>query len=557
MSIEKNLLPLNMVKSELDTSLLQIIGILEGIVDESYDEVKVNQCTLAFKELKGVFQIILMPECVLLCDLLIESNTAIAIRHDDEKNHRILSKISSSIVALMHYLEYVETRQVSLPELLLLHINELRIILGQRALSESHFFKVELNHIDTAEVKPISETNSSNNRLRYMYQLGLLGIFKEESTISNFKMMSHALMRLSHLYGTQSSAHIFRLFQGVVDSFIFGKVALTTERKLFFGSIDRYIKILLNPDLVSVDQKVTLTLIKKSLYLVALSELNSDLLNQLHEEYQLTAFNLDDAYIMRERELMAGPSSSVIYAVSVAVCEEVLSLKDQLDLLSRKEDYMEGLLELAGDVKKVQYTLTLLGLKESSELLKRLNADMQSIDNPENLDEILDGFANTLLTVEQSIAQLANKNQPLEKTTIVIPEKNLELEEISVCAVKESRKIIAGVQYALSTFVESNFNEKFLEKTIENLHTAWGGLYFLNILRAADQVDKSATYIDQKILGYEKVEDVQKLHTLADVLASIDYYLEGLENKKPLIQGALNIADESLAELGFEFPKIA
>ena len=41
------------------------------------------------------------------------------------------------------------------------------------------------------------------------------------------------------------------------------------------------------------------------------------------------------------------------------------------------------------------------------------------------------------------------------------------------------------------------------------------------------------------------------LETLADAITCVDYYLESLEANKPIGDGILDLAEESVAELGF------
>jgi len=41
------------------------------------------------------------------------------------------------------------------------------------------------------------------------------------------------------------------------------------------------------------------------------------------------------------------------------------------------------------------------------------------------------------------------------------------------------------------------------------------------------------------------------METLADAITSIDYFLEGMEDNKPIGDGVLDVAEDSMRELGF------
>ena len=47
------------------------------------------------------------------------------------------------------------------------------------------------------------------------------------------------------------------------------------------------------------------------------------------------------------------------------------------------------------------------------------------------------------------------------------------------------------------------------------------------------------------------------METLADALTGVDYYLESMEEQKPIGEGVLEVAEESVKALGFPVDKVA
>ncbi len=546
-AIEKNILPLNIIKSEIDATLAEIEALFEAFDDNRSDTSKLTQCIEHFEQLKGVFQVIMLSGASLLVEAMAQA-TQLSLEQANEERDNTLSKISSSIVLLVRYLEYVELTQSGLPELLFASINELRVLCKEKPLTESHFFELDLKGFDVSQVKPLNTVDSSTRRLRHMYQVGLLGSFKDENLKSNYRMMARALQRLNGLYQDAHGLPLLRICNAAIDALISGNLKLTQARKLMLGRIDRQVKHLLNPVAGDSDEAAVITLIKDCLYLVALAEPNTDLIQSVQAEFNLKSFNLNEALIQQERELMTGPSASVIRSVSGALREEIALLKDKLDVIARSGD-ANGLTGLGTDLKKVSYTLVMLGLTLASE---QLNKQIETLVSSSDFETHIRELADSLVFIERSIARLEQNNTPLKaNTSEESPEQALELDRVVFSVVVETRKIIASVQHALGSFAENNFNLTYLENTVENLHSAWGGVFFLNIERAARQLEQSARFISDKLLGDDGEKDVARLHTLADVLVSIDYYLESIEDKKPLGDGALDIAEESLAELGY------
>jgi hypothetical protein len=63
-------------------------------------------------------------------------------------------------------------------------------------------------------------------------------------------------------------------------------------------------------------------------------------------------------------------------------------------------------------------------------------------------------------------------------------------------------------------------------------------------------------YIEQKLLAGSSVSPTENdLETLADAVTGVDYYLENIEQGKPLGVGILEVAEESLEVLGFPVGK--
>ena len=54
-----------------------------------------------------------------------------------------------------------------------------------------------------------------------------------------------------------------------------------------------------------------------------------------------------------------------------------------------------------------------------------------------------------------------------------------------------------------------------------------------------------------ELIGGEEQPGLTEMETLADAISSVDYYLESLEANKPIGESILEIAEDSVAELGF------
>ena len=60
------------------------------------------------------------------------------------------------------------------------------------------------------------------------------------------------------------------------------------------------------------------------------------------------------------------------------------------------------------------------------------------------------------------------------------------------------------------------------------------------------------SFIEDKLIKNRSENPTGELmETLADAVTSIDYYLEGMEDDKPIGEGILDVAEDSMQVLGF------
>ncbi|MBV1921197.1 MAG: ferrous iron transporter B, partial [Pseudomonadales bacterium] len=118
--------------------------------------------------------------------------------------------------------------------------------------------------------------------------------------------------------------------------------------------------------------------------------------------------------------------------------------------------------------------------------------------------------------------------------------------------VGESRAGLSLAKRALTSYMESNWDGMHLSNVPTTLNTVWGGLTFLQLERAANVMKSCEGFIHGRLINDRSNEpDEHLMETLADAITSIDYYLESIENNKPIGEGVLDVAEESMDELGY------
>lgn len=166
--------------------------------------------------------------------------------------------------------------------------------------------------------------------------------------------------------------------------------------------------------------------------------------------------------------------------------------------------------------------------------------------------QALGDLVDCLMEVENAMAGLVRRVTPGAENSSGNPQVSIhQLDEARALLVAESRSGLSLVKRAISSYLESSRDLLHLANVPATLQSVAGGLSFLGIVRGAAVLQASARYIDARMLGSEEQPSLADMETLADAISSIDYFLESLEANKPIGDGILEIAEESIAELGF------
>ncbi|MDX1692852.1 MAG: hypothetical protein R3208_03745, partial [Ketobacteraceae bacterium] len=329
---------LNLVKEQLDESLSVAESNLEHYAEEPENDVRLKHCLEQLIQLKGVFRLIELPGAAMLVEEMVGLGNLILSRsHQD--NEKELAAISSAIMVLNHYLEYVQAKQRAMPVLLVPTINEMRSLGRKNLIPESTFFTLNANPDrppkTTGEPADHGKLDEMSRRLRHMYQVGMLGVFKGENLTTNVKLMERALARIDALSGDAPLAKLWWLGRGVMDALASGKVEANNARKSLLGMIDRHIKTLVFQGTSSLDKEPSVTAVQECVFLCSLVTPETDTLREIHQLYDIPQNSVKDKQLQVERDLMNGPGGTVIRSVATAIKEELNQIKDTLDLGAR------------------------------------------------------------------------------------------------------------------------------------------------------------------------------------------------------------------------------
>src|SRR5690606_17144875 len=117
--------------------------------------------------------------------------------------------------------------------------------------------------------------------------------------------------------------------------------------------------------------------------------------------------------------------------------------------------------------------------------------------------------------------------------------------------VREAISNFGDARQAFVAFVETGWQHQELAEVPRLLDEVAGAMRILDLPRPAGYLAGVRMYAETELLAHRHVPGGQQLDTLADALASLEYYLEALRDQRPHRDEILDIAGNSLEALGY------
>jgi len=317
--------------------------------------------------------------------------------------------------------------------------------------------------------------------------------------------------------------------------------------------VDRELKRLVAQGAEGINQAAPDELVKNLLFYIAKAPSQSPRIQALKAEYSLDDALPDSALIDEERAQLAGPDRGAMRSVVAALCEELVRVKDSLDLFVRSD--RQGLAELAGlqpSLKQIADTLAVLGFGQPRRIILDQIGVIETLTAGERKpdDASLMDVAGALLYVEATLAGMVGGTAEDRGEDSHLP--TTDVAQIHRLVIREARTGLEQAKDAIIEFIASQWNHQHLARVPELLTQSRGGLAMVPLSRAAALLDACNRYIQEQLLAKQAIPDWQSLDTLADAITSVEYYLERLAedcgSQGDLI---LDVAEESLQALGY------
>ena len=556
---------LGWIKREIDVTLKQAQEALEGFVNDTADTGLMRFCSAYLHQVQGALRMVELYGAAMVADemeLLAQALVDGRIKEPDE-SYGVLMR---GIVQLPNYLERVQEGHKDIPVVLLPLLNDLRACRGEHLLSESVLFST--GRLDEPMLAMATETPSPAStaqaqpervrRLRDAYEFTLLRWYKTPTSGEQQGRLIAILDRLYELSSQPEARSLWRVGTAVLEAVRDGALDPSITVKLLFGKIDREFKRFVEEGEDSLSARPPREVMQSLLYYVAHSPAHGPRVSEVRRIYHLQAALPTDGEVQQAEGAMAGHNRTLLNTVSAAIKDDLLRVKELLDVFLRTRDADPSqLLEPAEVLDRVGDTLGMLGLGVPRRLIEEQRLIIEDMGNGRGSPDgnrLLD-VARSLLLVETSLDDHIDRLGSEADVSLPMPGElelpKAEVRKILDALMREAAANVQQVKLDIVAFIESPWDHTRVEPIPHLLEEIAGALTMLDLGAAAEAMTGVLRFVEVELLGRQVVPSANQMDHLADALASIEYYLDATREQRAGREQILLVTQRALEELGY------
>jgi chemosensory pili system protein ChpA (sensor histidine kinase/response regulator) len=557
---------LNWVKQELDETLRQARQALEAYVEDQSDKSQLKYCATYMHQVQGTLRMVELYGAAMVVEEMEKVTTAL-VEGEIKQTDDMLEVVMRGLVQMPDYLGRLQGGHRDIPIVLLPLLNDLRACRSEKLLSETALFSPDLaaalpaSSNGAAGALPETMLRANASKLRLAYQFGLLKWIKGDDVDGNLSRLIAILDRLRSMTVQADARRLWWISSGVLESVLLKALEPSVAVKLLYGKVDREIKRVVDSGESEFDRIAPVDLTKSLLYYAAHSQNKGARIAEIKQLYKLDTLLPTESELEHAKSALSGRNKALLDTVGAAIKEDIMRVKDGLDMFLRGPQANVGDLATQGEtLQRVADTLGVLGLGvprkvviEQRDIVTNIVTGRQPAEEQTLLD-----VAGALLFVESSlddyIDRLGQGQTPGSESAATL--KGLELPQAEVrrildATMKEATVNLSQAKSDIVAFIESPWDHGKIEGIPKLLEEISGALRMLNMPEPAELNDGVTRFIEVELLKHRRVPTSEQLDLMADALASIEYYLEAIREARPNRDRILEVTRRSLEALGY------
>ncbi len=547
---------LSWVRDEIKQALDRARQALEAFVEDHSATSELDVITENLHQVNGTLKMIGLYGASLLTDemtQLVEHLRADKVTQQEDA----FEVLMRAIVQVPIYLDNLQKGQRDIPIILLPLLNDLRALCGAPLLSEAAFFSPNLNVLPKAgeSYDTGNDGRALAKKLRPIYQLSLIGIFRNTDVPENLRRLTKILVQLERQAATPQEQQVWWVCGGLAEALYEEGITLSASVKHLLGAIDRRIKQLTDQGAAHERSPLSTEILKNTLYYVAQATSTGNRVTALNEQFDLQALLPTESELNKAKDGLLGLDGDLIQHVASAIKEDLLQIKEALDIYERSQEKdVSSFAPILDRIKTVADTLGMIGMgRQREELLQHHATIAQALGGTGQVqDTLIMSIASTLIFVESSLASEMSLGND---TDTLLPQS--EFNELVRTTAKEAKSVLHSVKDAIATYAADHNKLEILTHIPDQLKSVSGAMAILNQQRGSEMFARLRKIIEQGITESEHVPGAETLNTLADIITGGEYFIDAVVDDPIGADKALDVMADGLARLGDTAPSHA
>ncbi len=557
---------LNWVKEEIDETLKQARRALEDFVEDQGDVTQLQFTYNYVHQVHGTLQMVELHGAALLTEEMEKLSEALKDNKVENRDNGF-EVLMRGIIQLPDYLEKIQSGLKDDPLILLPLLNDIRAARGEAAYTENSLITPQFDtniDVPVSTHDPEMDGQQLAKRLRHNFQVGLLGFYRNQDPKGSLEKIAKVLSELEQACRLQQVVKTWWVSYGLIELLIEEDQGPSVALNKLLGQIDREVKRLIDQGEQKLEAQPSEELLTELLNYISRSQTQSPRVEEIKERFKLNLDVPNQGDIESARQTLGGPNQELLETVSVAVREYLNQVKDALDLFLRGDRKNLSDLKTQSDLlHKIADTLGMLGLSVPRKIVMDQDEVIQSMINGEReaSEATLMDIAHALLKVESALERLAKQKGGEE----LITEEGLadgaetgkvklqpsELKDIQGSLLEEVAVNMAKIKDCIVSFIDAPEDFEVLDDVPELFNEVQGGMKIVGLDYPCLMLEATSNYISNELIKAKRKPSQDELDTLADAIASVEYYLEAIPDQKVGIESMLDVAHESLEKLGY------
>src|SRR5688572_9990126 len=338
---------LTWVKPELDETLRQARQALEAYVEDGEDPAQLKACTTYLHQVQGTLRMVELYGAAMVAEEMEQLSKALVDNKVTDRDSAY-AVLMQGIVQLPDYLERLQSGHRDIPIVLLPLLNSLREARGEKGLAERVLFNPDLSRplpvaaqgpaepLDQQELRRRAET------LRGLFQGALLRWLKDDNSPNTIRDLTDVCEQLVPITSAEPARRLFWVAAGTLDALGRGAFPVSKPLKQALAKVEREIKRLAEQGDAAFRTDPPIELTKQLLYFVAHEGSDEGRIGEIRQVFALSGGGPSEAELAHARGSLSGHNRALLETVAAAIKEDLMRVKDALDLHLRTPNAPPG-----------------------------------------------------------------------------------------------------------------------------------------------------------------------------------------------------------------------